>query len=97
MQTSYEGRRCGVCNCQLQARYFSLSKRSQTVTGGSPGVVMVSDDELVTDFCGPACRDHAEAAMRRHSPRPIRAPGKLPSVRSACDPSTGLSPMCPSA
>lgn len=53
MATSYEGRYCGVwvcvCNSELQAAYFRLSKRSQTVTDMPSGkVVLVSDDDLVT-------------------------------------------------
>jgi hypothetical protein len=55
MATSYQGRYCGVCDCVLQAGYFSLSKRSQILTGSQPGVVMVSGDEPVTDFCGREC------------------------------------------
>jgi hypothetical protein len=64
MRTSFHGRRCGVCDCQLRADYFSLSKRSQTVKTTPDGnVVMVSEDELVTDFCGIECSDYAEVAI----------------------------------
>jgi hypothetical protein len=64
MRTSFHGRHCGVCDCELREGYFSLSKRSQTVTATPSGnVVMVSEDELVTDFCGTECSDYAEVAI----------------------------------
>jgi hypothetical protein len=63
MGNSYQGRYCGVCEHELPHGYFSLSKRSQTVTGGEPGVVLVSHDNVLTDFCGQECADYAEAAI----------------------------------
>ena len=63
METSFEGRCCGVCHGELRAGYFSLSKRSQTVTGSQPGVVLVSAEDVVTDFCSSDCSDYAEAAI----------------------------------
>lgn len=63
MATSYEGRYCGVCDCELWSGYFCLSKRSQTVTGSEPGVVSISDDDLVTNFCSSDCSNYAEAAI----------------------------------
>ncbi|MDR5794253.1 hypothetical protein QCE49_12805 [Caballeronia sp. LZ008] len=63
MANSYEGRYCGVCDRELGRSYFALSKRSQTVTCSEPGVVLVSDDNGLTDFCGQECADYAEAAI----------------------------------
>ncbi|SAK49154.1 hypothetical protein AWB80_01309 [Caballeronia pedi] len=64
MATSYEGRYCGVCDHELGCGYFALSKRSQTLAEGpSSSVVVVSDDDLLTDFCGQKCADYAEAAI----------------------------------
>lgn len=63
MENSFKGRYCGICNHELGRGYFSLSKCSQTVTGSQPGVVLVSDDSLLTDFCGHECADYAEAAI----------------------------------
>ncbi|MDR5748802.1 hypothetical protein QCE73_37105 [Caballeronia sp. LZ029] len=63
MATSYQGRYCGVCEHKLPHNYFSLSKRSQTMTVGEAGAVLVSDDDLLTDFCSQACADYAEAAI----------------------------------
>lgn len=64
MATSYEGRYCGVCEHILHKGHFSLSKRSQTLTDTPSGkVVMVSDDNLLTEFCGQECADYAEAAI----------------------------------
>ncbi|WP_321791863.1 hypothetical protein [Caballeronia sp. J97] len=63
MTNSYEGRYCGICDHKLGRGYFTLSKRSQTVTGTQPSVVLVSDDNLLTDFCSQACADYAEAAI----------------------------------
>lgn len=64
MTNSYEGRYCGVCDCKIHTGYFSLSKRSQTLTDTPSGkVVLVSDDDLVSDFCSSACSDYAEAAI----------------------------------
>jgi hypothetical protein len=64
MANSYQGRYCGVCDCELKEGYFSLSKRSQTLTDTPSGkVVLISDDDLVTDFCSSDCSDYAEAAI----------------------------------
>ncbi|VXC51229.1 conserved hypothetical protein [Burkholderia sp. 8Y] len=63
MEGSYQGRFCGICDHELGCGYFSLSKRSLSVTGNEPGVVLVSDDNLLTDFCGQECADYAEAAI----------------------------------
>jgi hypothetical protein len=64
MATSYVGRYCGVCDHELHKGYFSLSRRSQTASYPQFGaVVMVSNDELVTDFCGSECSEYAEAAI----------------------------------
>ena len=63
MGNSYHGRYCGICEQELSHGYFCLSKRSQAVTGSQHGVVLVSDDDLVTDFCSSDCSDYAEAAI----------------------------------
>lgn len=64
MENSFKGRYCGVCEHELSHRYFSLSKRSQTLPDTPSGkVVLVSDDDLLTDFCGQECADYAEAAI----------------------------------
>ncbi|BCQ29048.1 hypothetical protein NK8_72380 (plasmid) [Caballeronia sp. NK8] len=63
MGNSYQGRYCGVCEHELSHGFFSLLKRSQTVPGSEPGVVLVSDDNVLTDFCGQECADYAEAAI----------------------------------
>jgi hypothetical protein len=64
MRNSYSGRHCGVCKKELAHSYFSLSKRSQTVKPTPSGdVVMVADDELLTDFCSEECARYAEAAI----------------------------------
>ncbi|SAK77233.1 hypothetical protein AWB82_04970 [Caballeronia glebae] len=57
MENSYLGHFCGICDHELSRGYFSLSKRSQTLTGTESGkVIMGSDDDLVTDFCGARMR-----------------------------------------
>ncbi|MFM0324912.1 hypothetical protein [Caballeronia glebae] len=63
MSNSYHGRYCGICEQQLPHGYFCLSKRSQTVTGSQPGVVLVSAEDVVTDFCSSDCSGYAEAAI----------------------------------
>ncbi|SAL50949.1 hypothetical protein AWB71_02805 [Caballeronia peredens] len=63
MSNSYQGRYCGVCDHELSHGFFSLTKRSQTVTGSEPGVVLVSDDNVLTDFCGQECANYAEVAI----------------------------------
>ncbi|VXC51396.1 conserved hypothetical protein [Burkholderia sp. 8Y] len=77
MANSYEGRYCGVCEHELHKGYFSLCKRSQTLTDTPSGtVVMVSDDELVTDFCGSECSEYAEAAITSTLTSPYPSRGK---------------------
>ncbi|WP_250481777.1 hypothetical protein [Caballeronia sp. NCTM5] len=63
MANSYKGRYCGACEHELPHGYFGLSKRSQTVTDSEPGIVLISDDSLLTDFCSHECADYAEAAI----------------------------------
>ncbi|MFM0140410.1 hypothetical protein [Caballeronia grimmiae] len=64
MATSYDGRYCGICDHELHRGYFALSKRSQTLAESPSGqVVLISDDNLLTDFCGQECADYAEAAI----------------------------------
>ena len=76
MGNSYQGRYCGVCDHELPRSYFSLSKRTQTAAGSKPGVALVSDDNLLTDFCGQGCADYAEAAISSTlcSPYPAAVP-----------------------
>ncbi|SAK82093.1 hypothetical protein AWB79_05428 [Caballeronia hypogeia] len=76
MGNSYQGRYCGVCEHELPHGYFSLSKRSQTVTGSEPGVVLVSDDEGLTDFCSQGCAEYAEAAISSTLSSPYPGPGQ---------------------
>jgi hypothetical protein len=64
MRTSYFGRNCGICTHELTHGFFSLSKRCQTLAvTPSSSVVLVADDELLTDFCSQECANYAEAAI----------------------------------
>jgi hypothetical protein len=64
MRTSYFGRNCGICTHELTHSFFSLSKRCQTLAvTPSSSVVLVADDEVLTDFCSQECADYAEAAI----------------------------------
>jgi len=64
MSTSFEGRGCEVCGCNLKHQYFSLSKRSQTVSQSVEGMVItVLTDEMLADFCDNICWNEAEASI----------------------------------
>lgn len=63
METSFEGRFCGVCRCNLKPRYFGLSKRSQKVSQSVGEPITVLTDEMLADFCDNLCWKEAEAAI----------------------------------
>jgi hypothetical protein len=76
MGNSYQGRYYGICERELAHGYFCLSKRSQSVTGNQPGVLLDSDDNLLADFCGQQCADYAQAAISSTLSSPYPAAGQ---------------------
>ncbi|KND60409.1 hypothetical protein BVER_03863 [Candidatus Burkholderia verschuerenii] len=64
METSFQGRMCGVCHGALRSRYFSLSKATEKVErSGGETIATVLSSTLMTDFCDESCRDEALAAI----------------------------------